>query len=112
LYWRNKIISNYQNRFGGSSKLKYKGNYGCSGCTLSDCHVCRDLKKCPNCGQGEYPIGKHNKCTVCEYQLDEVTYDAKKEEDHAGHPSFVMERNWWNIQDVHIVLLNFLTMKN
>jgi len=65
--------------------LKYKGNYGCSGCTLSGCYVCRNLKKCPNCGQGEYPIGKHNKCTVCGYQIDKVTYD---KDDHNRFPSF------------------------
>ncbi len=55
--------------------MKYKGNYGCSGCDMPDCYVCRDLKQCPRCGQGDYPIGKHNKCSLCGYQLDIVTYE-------------------------------------
>ncbi len=65
--------------------MEYRGKYGCSGCNMSDCYVCRNLNKCPNCGQGDYPIGKHNKCTVCEFQIDEVTYD---KDEHDRYPSF------------------------
>ncbi len=44
-------------------------------------------RKCPKCGQGTHPIGKHGKCSYCGEQVDFVVYDKENKRGPAWNMS-------------------------